>query len=233
MQLYQAPKPGNIISPKLAHRRSSTGHADTAFRTKSFGPSCDRFSKITISKDIDIEDGLWDMVKARLPWLMIGVVGGVFSSLILKSNEDQIAVIPMLLFFVPLIAATAGNVGIQSSAIVVQALANGSMKGITSRNLWKEIAMAMVSGLVLSLAILAYNFIFNTEQTDYFLASISISIALFIIVVISATIGTLVPIVLNKRGIDPAIATGPFISTSNDLLGILIYFLVAKMVLGI
>lgn len=186
-----------------------------------------------ISNTVDPTDGVWDMVKARLPWLLIGVFGGVLGSLILKSNEQEMSVVPMLVLFVPLIAATAGNVGVQSSAIVVQALANGSLKGLSSKNLLKEMGLAIISGFVLAGVIFLYNIVFNHDQIDYFKASITISTALFVVVLVSATIGTVVPLLLFKRGVDPAIATGPFITTSNDLLGIIIYFFLAKFILGI
>lgn len=182
-----------------------------------------------ISGDIDSRDSLIDVIKARLPWLMIGMFGGVLSSQILKANEATMTFYPLLIFFVPLITATAGNVGVQSSAIVVQGLANGTLDKNIRKNLSKEISLALVSGLVLSSLIFAYNIFFNGNLD----IALSISISLFFVVIVSATIGTLVPLMLNRYGIDPAIATGPFITTSNDLLGIVIYFITAKLLLGI
>lgn len=186
-----------------------------------------------ISTDIDVKDDLVSLVKARLPWLIIGVFGGLLGSIILESNVGEMNLVPMLILFVPLIAATAGNVGVQSSAIVVQALANGTIEGLSWKNLAKEISLGLVSGLVLSIIIFIFNLLFNRNQELYLMASITISAALFIIVLISATIGTIVPLLLHKKGIDPALATGPFVTTTNDLLGIIIYFILAKLILGI
>ena len=135
----------------------------------------------------------------------------------------------MLILFIPLIAATAGNMGVQSSAIVVQSLAGGTMKGSLWENLGKEIGMGLISGLALSILLFAFSY---TMYGD-FLAGVTISISLFSVVIVAAIVGTTIPIFLNKRGIDPAIATGPFITTSNDVIGISIYFLVARLFLGI
>ena len=185
-----------------------------------------------ISQDVDIEDSLLDLTKARLPWLLIGMFGGLAGSRILQFNFSAMEKIPMLIFFVPLIAATAGNVGVQSSAIVVQGLANGNIKESANwKNLKKELLLSIISGLALSLVIFIYNLFINAEQP--YLVPLTISIGLLAVVIFAALIGTAVPLLLEKRGIDPAIATGPFITTSNDIFGILIYFLIAKLILGI
>lgn len=182
-----------------------------------------------ISDDVDMHDSIWNLTKARLPWLMIGVMGSLISSRILDGNISAMQKIPMLILFIPLIAATAGNMGVQSSAIVVQALAIGNMRGNMWSNLGKEILMAMISGLALSILI----FIFSYLLYGDFLAGLTISISLFSVVLVAAIIGSMIPLILEKRGIDPAIATGPFITTSNDVIGISIYFLVARIILGI
>ncbi|MGI9527384.1 MAG: magnesium transporter [Weeksellaceae bacterium] len=182
-----------------------------------------------ISEDVDMHDSIWNLTRARLPWLMIGVVGSLISSRILDGNIAAMQKIPMLILFIPLIAATAGNMGVQSSAIVVQALAMGNMRGGMWSNLGKEIVMGMISGLVLSIIL----FIFSYSIYGDYLAGLTISISLFSVVLVAAMIGTLIPLVLEKRGIDPAIATGPFITTSNDVVGISIYFFVARVILGI
>ena len=135
----------------------------------------------------------------------------------------------ILLSFVPLIQATAGNVGVQSSAIVVQGLANNSIDGNIIKRLFKEAILGLVNGLAIALiAIVVTHFIFKTP----YLISITIAIALVAVIIMAALIGTFIPIFLDKRGIDPAVATGPFITTSNDVFGILLYFLIAKSILG-
>lgn len=182
-----------------------------------------------ISDDVDMQDSLWDLTKARLPWLFIGVVGSLISSKILDGNLRAMDQIPMLILFIPLIAATAGNMGVQSSAIVVQALASGNIKGSLWQNLSKEMMMGVISGLALSVLLFGFSYAVYGD----FLAGLTISISLFAVVIVSAVVGTLVPLVLDKRGIDPAIATGPFITTSNDVIGLTIYFLVARIILGI
>jgi len=184
-----------------------------------------------ISNDVDYQDSLIDLTKARLPWLVIGMIGGLIGSKILQSNQSALQSVPMLMFFIPLIAATAGNVGVQSSAIVVQGIANGSLKGSLFNNLKKEITVSLISGFALSGIILIFNLIMNSESP--FLVPLTISTALLTVIINASIIGTIIPIMLNKKGIDPAIATGPFITTSNDILGVLIYFFIAKLFLGI
>lgn len=136
---------------------------------------------------------------------------------------------PILLIFIPLIQATAGNVGVQSSAIVVQGLANDTIGGEIINRLGKEFLLGLVNGIAIAtVVLLVSHFLFDTS----YLVSVTIGIALITVIVNAAIIGTFIPIFLDKKGIDPAVATGPFITTSNDVLGILIYFLIAKVILG-
>tara|TARA_R110000796_G_scaffold37722_4_gene95310 strand:- start:208602 stop:209957 length:1356 start_codon:yes stop_codon:yes gene_type:complete len=182
-----------------------------------------------ISKDVEADDSIWDLTRARLPWLLIGMLGGVGAASIINSFQGAFINFPILLAFIPLMQATAGNVGVQSSAIVVQGLANDSIKGAIWGRLGKELLLGLVNGLALAFVfLLISHFGFKTT----YLVSITVGIALITVVVNAAVIGTFIPIFLNKRGIDPAIATGPFITTSNDVLGILIYFSIAKVILG-
>ncbi len=182
-----------------------------------------------ISKDVEADDSIWDLTRARLPWLTIGMMGGVGAASIINSFQGAFIEYPILLAFIPLMQATAGNVGVQSSAIVVQGLANDSIKGAIWNRLGKELLLGLVNGLALAIIfIFIGHFAFNTS----YLLSATVGIALVTVVVNAAVIGTFIPIFLNKRGIDPAIATGPFITTSNDVLGILIYFSIAKVILG-
>lgn len=182
-----------------------------------------------ISKDVEADDSIWELTKARLPWLLIGMLGGVGAASIINGFQGAFVTFPILLAFIPLMQATAGNVGVQSSAIVVQGLANDTIKGNIFRRLLKEVVLGLVNGLALALVfILISHFGFKTS----YLVSVTVGLALIVVVINAAVIGTFIPIFLNKRGIDPAIATGPFITTSNDVIGILIYFSIAKVILG-
>lgn len=183
-----------------------------------------------ISQDVDSSDTIFQLTKARLPWLFIGMIGGLVGSKVLQSNQTAMHDIPALMFFVPLIAATAGNIGVQASAIIVQGLANNTLGKDTFKTLFKEVSVSAASGLILALIILAFNLLINHNEM---MVSITISISLLAVIMVAAVIGTIVPIVLEKNKIDPAIATGPFITTSNDILGVLIYFAIAKMLLHI
>lgn len=179
-----------------------------------------------ISDDVDQTDTVWDLTKARLPWLLIGLAGGVLSSRVIGRFENQLHIHPEMAFFMPLIAAMGGNVGVQSSAIIVQSLANDSVgfDGILSK-LFKEFTVALVNGLVLSILILCFNLAF----ADSLGLSITVSAALLSVVIFAALFGTFVPLVLDKYDIDPALATGPFITTVNDVLGLFIYFFIGHL----
>lgn len=182
-----------------------------------------------ISQGVEADDSIWKLTRARLPWLLIGMFGGLGAASIIEHFNGAMGAFIVLLSFVPLIQATAGNVGVQSSAIVVQGLANNSVDENIYKRLFKELILGLVNGLAIALiALLMSHFVFGTE----YLVSITIAIALIAVIVMAALIGTFIPIFLDKRGIDPAVATGPFITTSNDVFGILIYFLIAKLILG-
>ncbi|SFU68819.1 magnesium transporter [Pustulibacterium marinum] len=182
-----------------------------------------------ISGDIEAKDSILKLTKARLPWLLIGTFGGMMAAGIISSFQEGMGDYIILLSFVPLIQATAGNVGVQSSAIVVQGLANDSIDGEIMGRLFKEFLLALVNGgSIAFLVLLISHFGFGTE----YLISATIGIAIISVIIIAAIIGTFIPIFLDKKGIDPAVATGPFITTSNDIFGILVYFSIAKLILG-
>lgn len=182
-----------------------------------------------ISQDVEADDSIWELTKARLPWLLIGMFGGLGAASIISGFTGAMLKYTELLLFIPLIQATAGNVGVQSSAIVVQGLANNTIKGKLLKRLFKEFSLGLVNGVAIAIIVLLIShFGFSTS----YLVSMTIGIALITVIIMAALIGTFVPIILDKRGVDPAIATGPFITTSNDIFGILIYFLIAKMILG-
>lgn len=182
-----------------------------------------------ISQDIESTDTVFDQTKARLPWLLIGVCGGITSATILGGFGSSLAIHPELALFIPLIGGTGGNVGIQSSAIVVQGLANGTLD---IKNAWqqliKESGVAIINAVIISLLVLLYNFFFLNNN----LIAVSVSLSLLAVVLFASIFGTIVPITLEKLKIDPALATGPFITITNDIIGVLIYMGVCDMLLS-
>lgn len=183
-----------------------------------------------ISQDVEADDSIFELTKARLPWLVLALFGGFISVKVLSIFEPTMEGHRTILFFTPLIAAMAGNVGVQSSAIVVQGLANNSINGSLWNRLLKELSLSLLNGSILAgILILGSHFLLGYP----FLIGITVSVALLTVIVIASLVGTFIPIVLDKYGIDPALATGPFITTSNDIMGIIIYFSIARLVLGI
>ncbi len=181
-----------------------------------------------ITEDIDADDSILDKTKARLPWLILGLVGGLAAASIMGGFEEALTRFPELFFFTPLIAAMAGNVGVQSSAIIVQGLANDNIKGSLVNRMFKEIGLSIVNGIILAALIFVFGYFLDYNTS----ISITISISLIMVIILASLIGTFVPLILNKNGIDPAVATGPFITTSNDIFGIFIFFYIAKLILG-
>lgn len=183
-----------------------------------------------ISQDVEADDNVWELTRARLPWLILGLFGGLASVFILEDFESLMLDpdIKKLFFFTPLIAAMAGNVGVQSSAIIVQGLANDNVKGSLFNRLLKEVGLSLINGLALGVLVILFGFVMD-YKIDF---SLTIAISMLSVIIVAALIGTFVPIILDKRGIDPAIATGPFITTSNDIFGIFLFFYIAKLILG-
>ena len=183
-----------------------------------------------ISKDVEADDTIFELVKARLPWLFLGLLGGLGSVFILQDFEAIMEQprLRNLFFYTPLIAAMAGNVGVQSSAIIVQGLANDAVKGSLFKRLIKEVGLSLINGFALALIIIFFGALINQEL----LVSLTIAGSMILVIVVAALLGTFVPIILDKKNIDPAIATGPFITTANDIFGIFLFFYIAKLVLA-
>ncbi len=181
-----------------------------------------------ISQDVEADDSVWELTRARLPWLILGLFGGLGSVFIMENFEVALTKYKELFFFTPLIAAMAGNVGVQSSAIIVQGLANDNVKGSLLSRLLKEIGLSLISGVTLGILVILFGFFDGMDL----LFSFTIAISMLCVIIVAALVGTFVPIILDKRGIDPAIATGPFITTSNDIFGIFLFFYIAKIILG-
>jgi len=181
-----------------------------------------------LTEDVEADDTIFELIKGRLPWLILGLFGGLGSVFIMEGFEDALTKYRTLFFFTPLIAAMAGNVGVQSSAIVVQGLANNIIKGSIWKRLLKEVGLSLFNGIVLSLMIVIFGQVMNYPINF----TLAIAISLIVVIIIASLVGTFVPIVLDKKRIDPALATGPFITTSNDIFGIFIFFYIAKLILG-
>lgn len=174
-----------------------------------------------LSQDVETDDSVFRQTTARLPWLLIGMIGGIGNSMILGNFDSTFAAHPEMALYIPLIGGTGGNVGTQSSALVVQGLANSSLD---AHNTWKQIVkesvVAVINATIISMLVYIYNFIrFGATAT----VSYSVSVSLFAVVMFASIFGTLVPMTLEKLKIDPAIATGPFISITNDIIGMMLY----------
>lgn len=179
-----------------------------------------------ITEDVEPTDKVWVLTRARLPWLIIGLFGGILGAKVIENFEGDMIQNAAIAFFLPLIAAMGGNVGVQSSSIVVQALASKST-GFDSvfTRLLKEFSVAIINASICSGLLFVINYFF----LDSFALTISVSTALFIVILFASTFGTFVPLALNRFRIDPALATGPFITTVNDITGLLIYLLIARL----
>lgn len=179
-----------------------------------------------ISDDVEEDDTVWLLSRSRLPWLIIGMVGGISGARFLGLFEDFIALVPTMAFFIPLITATGGNVGIQSSSLVVQSLARGNADDSFSfARFFKSFVVALINGLVLAVLVFAMNYFFGE---DIRIVAV-VSTALLCVVVVASFLGTITPLILDRFGVNPAIASGPFITTANDLIGLAIYFSLAYL----
>src|SRR5690606_14371634 len=181
-----------------------------------------------ISEDVEEDDSVWRNTRARLPWLLIGIVGGLMNAKFMGLFEAELSRITAIAFFIPLIQATGGNVGIQSSSLIVQSLAN---PGFVYDGLWTRLAkvflVALLSGISLALLVYGANVLIFSEQK----LSIIVSVALLSVVVFASFVGTITPLILNRFGFNPALASGPFITTTNDLLGLTVYFFTVHLML--
>lgn len=183
-----------------------------------------------ITDDVDSSDGLWKLSRARIPWLLVGMCGGIVGSRIISQYEQDLQLHGEMAFFIPLIGATGGNVGVQSSAIIVQGLANNTL--IADKmipKLLKELGVGLVNGLICSGLILGYNLLINESWN----LAATVSIALITVILCASFLGTFVPLTMNRFKINPALATGPFVTTLNDIIGISIYFLVGRLLYDI
>ncbi|MGV3638865.1 MAG: magnesium transporter [Adhaeribacter sp.] len=181
-----------------------------------------------ITEDVEEDDSILRLTRARLPWLIIAMIGGLIGARFISMFESEISLIPAMAMFTPLITATGGNVGIQSSSLIIQTLASNAIifDNLTQRII-KVLLVAIVNALVISSLVMGFNLMFDLDTR----LSVVVSIALFSVVMLSSLMGTITPMILDRVGINPAVAAGPFITTANDLLGLGVYFLVAHLLL--
>lgn len=182
-----------------------------------------------LTDGVDQTDSVFTVTRARLPWLIIGLVGGLLAASVIGRYEGDLAALPQMAFFIPLIAAMGGNVGVQSSAIIVQGLASQSMMGSTLSRLIKELSVALINGVILAALIIGAGLFLGYSTA----LSLTVAVALLSVIIAAALIGTFVPLILNNYKIDPALATGPFITTLNDILGLFLYFQIGRLILGV
>jgi magnesium transporter len=183
-----------------------------------------------ITDDVDSNDSLWRLSRARIPWLLVGMGGGIIGSRIIGSYEQQIQLRPEMAFFIPLIGATGGNVGVQSSAIIVQGLASNTL--VLDRiapKLFKELGVGLINGMICSVLILGYNLLINESWA----LAATVSVALLTVILCASFLGTFVPLTMHRFKVNPALATGPFVTTLNDIIGISIYFLVGRLLYNV
>ena len=182
-----------------------------------------------ISQDVESSDNLWLQTTARLPWLLLGMIGGLSNSKILGWFESGFAENPKMALFIPLIGGTGGNVGVQSSALVVQGLANNTLKqSRIFKQILKESAVALINAALISLLVFVYNYLtLGNHQI-----TLSVSVSLFSVVIFASAFGTLVPMILDRFHINPALATGPFIQITNDIIGMAIYMTTVSFFMG-
>ncbi len=182
-----------------------------------------------LSENVDSDDKILILSRARIPWLLVGLLGGLGSSALISNFESDISGLPQMAFFMPIVAAMGGNAGVQSSAIIVQGLANNTLTNNTILpKLGKEFLVSFLNGLLCALILLGWNLIMGQQNN----LSIVVSISLLTVIIFASILGTIVPLVLNKLNIDPALATGPFITTTNDIIGLGIYFLLGRLLIG-
>lgn len=180
--------------------------------------------------DVVPGDKVWTLTRARFPWLLIGLTGGILGARVIGANESALQLVPAMAFFIPLIAAMAGNVGVQSSSIVVQSIASGVRDfESTGRKLFKEFSVALIIALAFASLIFAYNYFFSDSMN----LTWAVSLSLFVVIIFASVFGTVIPLLLNRLKIDPALATGPFITTMNDILGLTIYLSISKIFFSI
>ncbi len=182
-----------------------------------------------IAEDVGYSDRIWVLSRARLPWLLLGLLGGVSSAKVISLNEGALEIYPQMAFFIPLIAAMGGNAGIQSSAIIVQGLASKTLTSSYFTKVMKELAVSLMNGILCASVLLGYSLLVSQGIQLAF----TVSLSLLVVIVVASFLGVSIPLLMDRLNIDPALATGPFITTTNDLIGLAVYFLIGRLIYSI
>ena len=181
-----------------------------------------------LSGEVEEDDSVWERSKVQLPWLVAGAVGSLMAATVINGFQSELGKIAALAAFIPIIGSTGGNVGIQTSSLILQSLADTSGLSTTlGRRLIRTLMVAVLNGLVVGLIAGTYTFLIG-EPRLFFVVAMS----LLAVVLLASFMGTITPLLLNKIGINPAVASGPFITTANDLIGIGVYFMIAQWLLA-
>jgi magnesium transporter len=190
--------------------------------------SSDTLAMAGITGEVEEDDTVWKQTRARLPWLLVGMMGGILAAKFISFFEGDLKIIPAMAAFIPIIGSTGGNVGIQTSSIILQSLADksGLDAGVWQR-LVRMFAIAFINGIIISTIVFGFNLLIGNEVQ----LAIVVSSALISVVFLASFMGTVTPILLEKIGINPAVASGPFITTANDLIGYGVYFGLAHLFL--
>ncbi len=187
-----------------------------------------------IAGDEELSASVFAVSRGRLVWLMIGLVGAFCSGLVIRAFEGALEAAAVLAMFIPIVMAMAGNAGIQSSAIAVQGLASGDLwSSDVVKRIGKELVVALINGLALALALAGIVIVMGSlgvlGDARLLHLALTSALSLLIVIVIATVLGATIPLLLDRVGIDPALATGPFITTSNDIIGLAIFFGVASL----
>lgn len=192
--------------------------------------SSDTLAMAGITGDVEENDTVWEQTKARLPWLLVGMMGGILAAKFIGFFEGDLKIVPAMAAFIPIIGSTGGNVGIQTSSIILQSLAD---KTGLDTSVWQRLSrmfgVALINGLIISMVVFGFNLLIGNELR----LALVVSSALISVVFLASFMGTVTPLFLDKLGINPAVASGPFITTANDLIGYAVYFGLAHVLLGL
>ena len=192
--------------------------------------SSDTMAMAGITGDVEVDDTIWEQTKARLPWLLVGMMGGILAAKFISFFEGDLKIVPAMAAFIPIIGSTGGNVGIQTSSIILQSLADKSgMDDSLTQRLIRMFAVAFINGFIISAIVFGFNLLIGNELR----LAMVVSCALMSVVFLASFMGTFTPILLDKVGINPAVASGPFITTANDLIGYGVYFGLAHLLLNL
>ena len=173
---------------------------------------------------------IWENVKTRLPWLFASWVGGIIAATVIGLFENMLESIIVLTAFIPVIIGMGGNIGTQSSTIIVRGMATGRIElGNEWKILMKELKIGLILGMLYGF-LLGVFAILKFVDTDPMIGFV-VGLSIFASMLLATGVGAFSPLILRKLDIDPAVATGPFVTTSIDILGVLLYFIIASLLL--